>query len=66
METAELPAATAGATSAAPEALPVGRLTEIVAPAGSEHPAAPDVDALARQVYALLKVRLRAERDRHW
>jgi hypothetical protein len=48
------------------ETLPVARLRG-VAPAFSA-PAAtagPDIDTLARQVYGLLKLRLRAERDRH-
>jgi hypothetical protein len=31
----------------------------------ADQPSGPDLDALARQVYSLLKARLRAERDRH-
>lgn len=31
----------------------------------ADQPGGPDLDALARQVYSLLKARLRAERDRH-
>jgi len=68
----EAPAAVAaGPPGAAPAgeqaALPVARVSEAAAPAagaGAEA-AKPDLDKLAGQVYAILKARLRAERDRH-
>lgn len=47
---------------------PVGPFSEsAIAPAaiGADQPGAPDLNALAQQVYSLLKARLRAERDRH-
>lgn len=47
---------------------PVGPFSEsATAPAavGADQPGAPDLNALAQQVYSLLKARLRAERDRH-
>jgi hypothetical protein len=57
-----------GAPPAAGQAtLPTARVTGTTAPpmiAGGEA-SKPDVDKLARQVYTILKARLRAEHDRH-
>ncbi len=47
---------------------PTGQFSEsATAPAavGADPPGTPDLNALAQQVYSLLKARLRAERDRH-
>jgi hypothetical protein len=59
------PAAAGGAEQ---PALPIARVSEIVAPpavgAGGEA-GKPNLDKLAQQVYAILKARLRAERERH-
>ncbi|OGO34055.1 MAG: hypothetical protein A2Z03_12290 [Chloroflexi bacterium RBG_16_56_8] len=43
----------------------LGEATAPIKAASSSASAAPDVHALARQVYALLKNELRAERERH-
>jgi hypothetical protein len=45
--------------------MPLARLVAADAAPDKPAAAAPDVDRLARQVYAILKAQLRAERDRH-
>jgi hypothetical protein len=50
------------------DSLPFARLREVTAPSRPSMPSEtepPDLGGLAHQVYALLKSRLRAERDRH-
>ena len=61
-------AASSPANGGATDGIVAGRLTEVTAQAASGGAAAtpaPDLEALAQQVYGLLKTRLQAERERH-